>query len=357
MKYSKFISLVFIVTFFYSFIKSAKDENELNPSMMLWYDEPATEWTEALPVGNGRLGAMVFGGTETENIQFNEETLWSGQPHDYAHEGAWKYLDDLRRLLWEGKQNEAYKLGNEHFMSQPLGMLSYLPFGNIRLQFPGHSTVENYKWQLNLEEAVALVSYEKDGVRFKRELFSTKPDEAIVMRVEASKKGALNFSATLDCPHNDYEVLVEGNQVILNGKANNYHKKTGRHGNPYPESKLTFEARLKIVNDGGELIQDGNSLKIVDAKGATLILVGATSFVNYDDISGIPEERVKNYLDKLKNKSYKALKEEHTKDFRSLMNRVSFDLGSSEISTRPTDERLVSFSDDEDPNLVSLLYQ
>ena len=357
MKQTGFYFLLLLTSVAFSCAEKTVPEKEINPSMVLWYDEPATEWTEALPVGNGRLGAMVFGGTNSENIQFNEETLWSGQPHDYAHEGAWKYLGDLRRLLWNGKQEEAHKLGNEHFMSQPFGMLSYLPFGNIRLQFPGHSTVENYRRQLDLEEAMTSVSYEKDGVKFKRELFSSNPDEAIVMRVEASKKGALNFSATLDCPHNDYEVSMEGDQVILRGKANNYHNELGRDGNPYPESKLTFEARLRIVPDGGELVQSGDSLKITNAEGATLTLIAATSFVDYNDISAIPGERCKNYLAGLKGKSYKALKEEHKKDFQSLMNRVSLDLGSSEISTRPTDERLVSFAEDEDPGLVALLYQ
>ena len=357
MKYSCFFILLLSFLFSLSCTEKVPSEKEFSPSLMLWYNEPATEWTEALPVGNGRLGAMVFGGTEDENIQFNEETLWSGQPHDYAHEGAWKYLDDLRRLLWEGKQEEAHKLGNEHFMSQPFGMLSYLPFGNIRLHFPEHSTVENYRRQLDLEEAVTSVSYEKDGVRFKRELFSSNPDEAIVMRVEASEKGALNFSATLDCPHNDFEVSVEGDQIILRGRANDYHNELGRDGNPYPESKLTFEARLRIVSDGGELAQNGDSLKITDAESATLTLVAATSFLHYNDISAIPAERCENYLAELEDKSYEALKEEHTKDFRSLMNRVSLDLGSSEISNRPTDERLVSFTGDEDPNLVALLYQ
>jgi alpha-L-fucosidase 2 len=357
MKYSGFFILLLSFLFFLSCTKKNPSEKEFSPSLMLWYDEPATEWTEALPVGNGRLGAMVFGGTDTENIQFNEETLWSGQPHDYAHEGAWKYLDDLRQLLWDDKQEEAHKLGNEHFMSQPFGMLSYLPFGNIRLQFPGHENAENYRRELDLANAVTSVSYEKDGVRFNRELFSSNPDEAIVMHVEASKKGALNFSATLNCPHNDFEVTVKGNQVILKGRANDYHNELGRDGKPYPESKLTFEARLRIVPDGGKLVQTGDSLKVVEANGATVVLVAATSFVDYDDISAIPEERCDNYLAKLKNKSYEALKDEHVKDFRPLMDRVSLDLGSSEISNRPTDKRLTSFTEDEDPSLVALLYQ
>ena len=113
-------------------------EKQLNPSLSLWYDKPANSWTEALPIGNGRLGAMVYGGTEKEDIQFNEETLWTGQPHDYTHKGAHEVFNKLRQLLWDGKQSEAHDLGNERFMSNPFGQLCYQPFGNIILDFPGH---------------------------------------------------------------------------------------------------------------------------------------------------------------------------------------------------------------------------
>jgi len=135
-------------------------DKPINPSMMLWYGEPAADWTEALPLGNGRLGAMVYGGTAHETIQFNEESLWTGQPHNYAHEGAHEVLDELRQLLWEGKQEEAHSLANERFMSQPFGQFCYQPFGNIRLHFPGHEEATNYKRILNLEDATSLVSYE-----------------------------------------------------------------------------------------------------------------------------------------------------------------------------------------------------
>ncbi|HSH19571.1 MAG TPA: glycoside hydrolase family 95 protein, partial [Draconibacterium sp.] len=133
--------------------------NEINPSQTLRYNEPAKIWTEALPLGNGRLGAMVYGGTENEIIQFNEETLWTGQPHDYAHKGAYKYLGELRKLLWDGKQDEAHKLANEQFMSQPFGQQAYQPFGDILLNFPGHEKATNYERQLNLVDAVTSVKY------------------------------------------------------------------------------------------------------------------------------------------------------------------------------------------------------
>ena len=332
-------------------------DKELNPSQTLWYGEPAKQWTEALPLGNGRLGAMVYGRTENEIIQFNEETLWTGQPHDYAHKGAYKYLDKLRQLLWEGKQDEAHKLGNEQFMSQPFGQLCYQPFGNILLNFPGHEKAVNYKRQLNLGNAISSVFYEVEGVNFKREVFATTPDQAVVVHIEADKNGAVNFTAGLNSPHSNQEVSVSGDEVILNGKANNYPKELGFDGKPYPESKLFFEARMKVLNEGGELIKNGNSIQIKNAKSVTLLLVAATSFVNYNDISANPTERCKNYLNKLDGKSYNALKTEHIKDYQKFFSRVALDLGSSEISNRPTNERLNSFKKDEDPALVALLYQ
>lgn len=332
-------------------------EKELNPSLVLWYDKPATMWPEALPVGNGRLGAMIYGKTSDEIIQFNEETLWSGQPHDYAHKDAYKVLDKLRTLLWEGKQDEAQKLGNERFMSQPFGQLCYQPFGNILLHFPHHEKVSNFKRKLDLENALASVSYEIEDVKYKRTVFASSPDQAIIIRLEASKKGALNFSAGLDSPHEKYSVTVEDNVVIIRGHANNYPSQFGRDGYPYPESKLTFEARLKVVADGGTLEKDGNTIKIDGAKQATLFLVAATSFVDYNDISGNPKLRCENYQKNLVGKTYKELKENHIKDYQNLFNRVEFDLGKSEISNRTTNERLATFKQDEDPSMVALLYQ
>ena len=336
---------------------SSKTDKELNPSLMLWYDKPAANWTEALPVGNGRLGAMVYGGIEKEVIQFNEETLWTGQPHDYAHDSAHEVLSELRKLLWDGKQKEAHKLGNDRFMSQPFGQFCYQPFGNVLLDFPNHKNANNYKRQLDLENAISSVVYEVEGVKFKREVFASEQNQAIVIHIKTSSNGELNFNIGLDSPHSKYEVSVEDDEVILKGKVNNYPKELDAQKNPYPESKLTFEARLKVVNEGGELVIEENAIKVINANNATLYLVAASNFVNYHDISGNPTELCEKYLSNLNGKSYKILKDNHIKDFRKLFNRVELDLGKSEISNRPTNERLISFKQDEDPNLVSLFYQ
>jgi alpha-L-fucosidase 2 len=350
--------LIFLLFLLQTSCKSfSVPDKGLNPSQTLWYNQPAKQWTEALPLGNGRLGAMVYGRTENEMIQFNEETLWTGQPHDYAHKGAYNYLDELRQLLWDGKQEMAHKLANEQFMSQPFGQLCYQPFGNILLNFPGHEKAVNYKRQLNIGDAISSVTYEADGVKFKREIFISAPAQAVVVRIEADKNGTVNFTAGLNSPHSIYEVSVSGDEVILKGKANNYPKELGFDGKPYPESKVTFEARLKVVNEGGELIKNGNSIQIKNAKSATLFLVAATNFIKYNDISANPSGKCEKYLKDLSGKSYKAIRSEHIKDYQKLYNRVELFLGSSDISNRPTNERLNSFKQDEDPALVALLYQ
>ncbi len=352
---SIFTLLLGAITFFSCQVKPT--EKELNPSLVLWYDKPAENWTEALPVGNGRLGAMVYGKTDNEVIQFNEETLWTGQPHVYDHEGAHNYFHKLRELLWAGKQIEAQNLGNEKFMSKPFGQLSFQPFGNVLLNFPKYDSISNFQRKLDLEDALSSVLYEADGVKYKREVFASEPGQAIVVHMEASKKGQLSFSAGLDSPHSNYDVSVNGDVVILKGKANDYPKEKGMDGTPYPKSKVTFEARLKVIPEGGELKSNENNIAVTNANEVTLILVAATNFVNYNDISANPSERCENYLAGLSGKTYSELKENHLNDYKNLFGRVELDLGKSELSKRPTDKRLSTFKDDEDPSLVALLYQ
>lgn len=336
--------------------KSKLAEKALNPSLVLWYDKPAENWTEALPVGNGRLGAMIYGGTEKETIQFNEETLWTGQPHDYANEGAHKYFQQLRDLLWQGKQEKAHKLGNDKFMSEPLGQLSYQPFGNILLHFPGHENAINYKRQLDLEDAISSVEYTVDNVSYKREVLSSEPDQAMLIHIVASEKDKLSFSFGMDSPHSKYEVSVVDDVVIIKGQANDYQVSKQRKGVAYPESKMTFEARLKVITDGEILAEEG-AIAVTNAKEATLQLVAATNFIDYRNINGDTNERCNNYLKNLEGKTYESIKQTHVNDYKNLFGRVDLNLGSSELSMRPTNQRLSTFRDDEDPSMVALLFQ
>lgn len=346
---------------FYLFFFSCFSNKETSapPELQLWYDQPAAEWTDALPIGNGRLGAMIYGGTTIEKIQFNEETVWTGRPHNYVREGAWAYLDDLRKLLWEGKQEEAHKLGNQYFMSDPLRQLSYQPFGDLNLYFPAHEKAENYRRNLNLETATAGVSYEQGGVKYTREFFSSYPDQAIFVRLKSDKKRALNFSINLSSPHRRTSRKIEEDLIILSGQVNDY-PATNNSGGPainYPPSEIRFEARLKIVPTDGEFLATDTSIAVKNATEVTLILVGATNFVNYRDISADPSSRSREILARVAPINYAKAKENHIQDYQSLYKRLNIDLGSSQLSARPTNLRLENFYEDQDPNLVALLFQ
>ncbi len=332
-------------------------ENELK----LWYNKPGIVWADALPVGNGRLGAMVFGKTENELIQFNEETLWAGQPHDYTNKGAYKYLPELRELLFDGKQTEAHKLGNAHFMSNPIGQQCYLPFGEVHLVFPNHKNVTNYQRSLDLNEAVTKVSYQKDDVNYTREIIASHPDEAIIIHLKADKAKALNFIVSLSTPLQN-SINAEKDLIILSGKANDYqvadrNKKNFPDNTDYPKSEIKFESRLKILSCDGKVSVNAGKLEIKNASKVTLALVGSTSFINYQDISGNPSARCEKTLNDISSKEYASIKKDHIQDYQSLFNRLNLDLGKSAISDRPTDERIQTFANDNDPALVALLYQ
>jgi alpha-L-fucosidase 2 len=211
-----------------------------NPSLRLWYRQPAQKWVEALPIGNGRLGGMIFGGTTNEHLQFNEDTLWTGHPHEYQHKGAVKFLPQIRQLLWGGKQKEAEDLAMKEFMSVPIRQKSYQPFGDVWLSFPGHTNVRNYRRELDLESAVAKVSYDSAGVTYEREIFASHPDQVIAWHIAASKPGKLSFAVSVTSPHQSSAVAARRpDELVLHGKVE--------------EGGLSFESRLRITIDGGEL--------------------------------------------------------------------------------------------------------
>jgi len=311
------------------------------PDLALWYDEPATQWTEALPVGNGRLGAMVFGGTSEERIQFNEDTVWQGEPHDYAHKGAVQALPEIRRLLWEGKQAEAEALAMERFMSEPLRQKAYQAFGDLELELPGVDGAEDYRRELDLSSAVSSVRYTANGVRYRREAFASFPDQVIVVRVTA-EGGPLEMGASLSSIHPGTAVAVDGEDLMLSGRVS--------------DSAIRFEARLAIQTDG-ELGVEGDRLHISDATEATLLLAGATNFVDFRNVSGDPHARNAETLAKARTKTYEDLRAAHEADHGALFDRVSLDLGEASGAEPPTDERIRNFASGGDPQLVELLFQ
>ena len=324
--------------------------------MVLWYTRPAEKWTEALPIGNGRFGAMVFGGTASERIQFNDDTLWIGSPHDYSHQGAAEYLPEIRRLLFEGKQREAEKLATEHFMSVPIRQIPYQPFGDLSLQFPGHDKPTDYRRQLDIDAAVATTSYRVDGVTFTREVIASAPDNAIAVHITADTPGRIGFTATLSSVHPGASTRAVGkDRLALVGDMTGV-KYRGNDGTDI-ESTTRFEAQLQVSAEGGKVTVSDAAIEVAGADAATLILAGATSYVNFRDLSADPKARCEKILAGVAGKTYASIRQAHVADHQRLFRRVVLDLGTTAKIDQPTDRRIQSFADGDDPQLAALYFQ
>jgi len=333
--------LIFLIlTFTGIFFSSAKKTPE---NQKLWYTKPAQKWTEALPLGNGRLGAMIFGGPENDRIQFNEETLWNGAPNDYAHHGAVKFLEPIRQLLFDGKQKEAEELAMKEFMSVPLGQKTYQAFGDLNLHFLNHSSVSNYHRELNLKNAVQKVTYTSNGIQYTREYFVSNPDQIIAIRITADQKKALNFTLNLDALHEAKTIESGGNNLTLKVQVKN--------------GVLRGVATLKVYSDG-TVSSAGNQLSVSGAKTATIFLTAATNYINYSDVSGNPEQKVQQTLARLENKKYEQIRDLHIADYQKLFNRFDVQFSENGKINLPTNERIVAFSKEaNDPQLLALYIQ
>ncbi len=314
--------------------------------MKLWYQQPAKEWTEALPVGNGRLGAMIFGGTENERLQFNEDTLWTGGPHEYQHGGAAAYLPVVRKLLFEGKQREAEKLAGQQMMSVPLGQKKYQPFGDLRLSFPGHGQPADYRRELDIDSAMATVRYRVGDTEFVREVFCSFPDQVIVVRLTCDQPGQLTFSAKLDSLHTDSQTLAVDNTLALRGGI----KET-------KSNFLKFEARLGWRVSGGEAELTDDALDVTGADSVTLVLAAATSYKNFKDVTADPANICRRTIRAVAGRNYEALREPHIVDHRRLFRRAAFELGTTKAAEQPTDKRIENFAKQIDPQLLKLYFQ
>jgi alpha-L-fucosidase 2 len=312
-------------------------------SLTLWYRQPASLWVEALPVGNGHLGAMVFGGVAHERIQFNEQTVWTGEPHDYSHHGAYQSLGRIRELLFAGRQKEAEDLAMREFMSVPLRQKAYQAFGDLLLDFP-EGDVSGYRRSLNLETGVCSIEYTEQGVTYRRDAFASYPAKVLVVRISASKPASVSFEAGLKSAHDgSVAAVLPTGELSMTGRVN--------------DSAIRFEARLTISADGGGRRTRGREIAIAGANSATLILSGATNFNNYKDVTADPKERNDAVLAAVRGKSFEALRAEHVADHETLFRRVSLDLGATSAAKLPTDERIRAFAAGDDPALVALLFQ
>jgi alpha-L-fucosidase 2 len=322
----------------------------------LWYNKPASHWLEALPIGNSHLGAMVYGGTETEEIQLNEETFWSGSPHNNDSHESLAALPEVRRLIFEGKEYQASKLIDKHFVKGPHGM-RFLPLGSIKLKLD-HKDVSNYRRELSLGNAVATTTYTCDGVKYERTVFASQADNVIIVQLKASKKKKLEFDVDFTSQLKAQVFNVKEREGVSVNELAAVVDGVEQEG---VKAGLKAECRISVETDG-KIERKVHSIEVDDATTATLYITAATNFVNYHDISGNPVKKNNETLDGLKGKPYKQLLAAHIKKYQEQYNRVSLDFSrasrDSRASSLPTDERVAAFEKDpSDLDLVSLMMQ
>lgn len=329
-------------------ITNAFAQNESH--LKLWYDQPAKQWVEALPVGNGRLGAMVFGDPGNEVIQLNENTLWAGGPNRNDNPDAKGSLEEVRKLIFEGQYKEAQDLVNKNFITKTSHGMPYQTVGNLKLTFPGHENYTNYYRELNLEKAVASSRYELNGVKYETCVFSSFPDQVIIVQIKADKPGSVTFSASMDRPKPSVvNVITHANdEIIMSGTTSEFEKMPG---------SLKFEAKVKIVTKGGKVTASESSLDVANADVVTLYISMATNFVNYHDVSANATERVNAWLQKALKKNYDKALKDHVADFQNYFNRVKLDLGVTDAAKNPTNVRLAEFAKGNDPQFVTVYFQ
>ena len=321
----------------------------------LWYAKPASHWLEALPVGNSHMGAMVYGGTDTEEIQLNEETFWSGSPHDNNSHESLAALPEVRRLIFEGKEFEATKLLDRHFVKGPHGM-RFLPLGSLKLSL-GHKNVSQYERALNLNDATATTSYICDGVKYTRTVFASQADSVIVIHIEASKRKALAFEMYFDSQLK-YETDAALGTMVPGPIEQDLWATVHGVDQEGINAGLNAECHFHIESDGWLTAYDTKSISLKNASWATIVISAATNFVNYHDVSGDPRKKNKARIAAVRGKSYKSLLASHIKKYQEQYNRVSLTLPKSVNSGLETDQRVAAFEKDAtDLDLVALMMQ
>ena len=334
------------------------DTRTFNPSTLLWYTSPAQKWDEALPVGNGRLGAMVFGKSGEERIQLNEETYWSGGPYSTVVKGGYKVLPEIQRLVFEEKYLAAHNLFGRNLMGYPVEQMKYQCLANLHLFFKNQDSITDYKRWLDLETGISGVSYTSKGIRYQRQVLASAPDQVIVVRITADEPGSISFTANLRGERNQmhsnyatdyFKMDPYGNDgLVLTGKSADYMG---------VEGKIKYEARIKALPEGGTIKTDDVNLVIENANSVTIYFAAATNFLNYKDVSADQHQRVINYFKAIDGKNYNSILTSAIADHKKYFNRVSLQLADTENSFLPTPERVKKIQTEPDPSMAALSYQ
>jgi alpha-L-fucosidase 2 len=330
----------------------------VTPTTLLWYTHPAGTWDDALPVGNGRLGGMVWGKVDAETIDLNEDTYWSGGPYSTTVKGARAALPEVQRLIFDGELIRAHKLFGRSLLGRPVEQQKYQALGSLVLEFAGRGAVSAYRHQLDLDTAIVSTTFQQDGTSFTREVFASPIAQVIVVRLTSDGPGRIGFRAQLrgarNQAHSNYATdyfRIDGRGaggLVVHGKSADY---LGVPGG------LRYVSRLDALPDGGQMRVDDDVLVVAGASAITLLVGAATNFVSYRDVSADPETRVDAVMRRAAATSYDALRAAHIAEHQRLFRRVSIDLGATADSALPTDERLKKFAGANDPSFAGLLFQ
>ena len=313
--------------------------------LKLWYQQPAKVWTEALPLGNSRLVAMVYGGVVNEQIQLNEETVWGGGPHRNDSPKAFGVLPKVRELIFAGREKEAEKVMADNFFTGQHGM-PFQTIGSLMLEFDGHADYSNYRRDLDLERAVASVRYKIGEVNYTRTIFTSLVDNALIIRIEADKPGAVNFTTRYSTPYKEYEIKKNGKSLLLSGHG------SAHEGIP---GAIRFETRTQIKAEKGKVNVTNDCIEVKGADAAVIYVTAATNFVNYKDVSANETRRVTEFLAKAMKRPYAQAITAHEEAYQKLFGRVSLNIGPS--SQEETSYRIKHFNERKDLGLVALMFQ
>lgn len=326
---------------------SETEQTKAANDLRLWYRQPAANWNEALPIGNGRLAAMVFGDVQSERIQINEDTIWAGEKRDRSNPEGNRNLPEVRRLLFAGKPKEAEELAEKTMIAVPKRMPPYQPLGDLRLDFSDQDEASNYVRELDIDSAIARVNYSSGGARFTREIFSSAIDQVIVVRLTCDKPERISFAATLTREQDAETRAISSNEVKIEGEAiarGDRHSRERKVG-------VKFCGVLQVLPEGGQTRAEGDKIIVENANAATLLFAAATNFRHKN-----PSAKCAEFLSAAK-KSYVRLRSAHVADYQKLFRRVDFRLAAP-VSNLPTDERLKKVQNGEtDLGLETLYFQ
>ena len=324
------------------FTASCNKPSEAGVNEVLWYDAPATVWLEALPLGNSNMGAMIYGGVQKEEIQLNEETFWSGGPHNNNSPRSLARLDEVRQLIFDGKEAEAKTIIDQDFVVGPHGM-RFLNAGSLFIEFQGVGEAENYHRQLDLSNAVNTTTYSSNGVNYTRTAFASIPDKVVVVRLTQDKKGSFSLSYNARLP---FEAKASGNDLVavVQGDA--------QEG---IDAKLAEETVIRVVSNG-KVSAAGDKIDVKDATETTLLISAATNFVNYHDVSGNASAKNAERLAAAQKMSYNTLLKRSIAAYKDQYDRVDLDLPAGANASLPTKARLSSFTGSDDMGMVELMF-